>query len=64
MHLLRLMIALPLALVLLGTSGAVLADPPSRTGRLSAVQGEVAIRRDGERNWESAAVNLPLTTGD
>ncbi|MCK9986762.1 MAG: hypothetical protein AzoDbin1_03234 [Azoarcus sp.] len=61
---LRLLFIVPLVLALTGASGAVLADPPSRAGRLSAVEGEVALRRDSSRDWASAAVNLPVTTGD
>ncbi|MCC4114044.1 hypothetical protein LLG90_01635 [Aromatoleum toluclasticum] len=61
---LRLLFIVPLVLALTGASGAVLADPPSRAGRLSVVEGEVALRRDSRRDWVSAAVNLPVTTGD
>ncbi|WP_407279059.1 DUF6600 domain-containing protein [Aromatoleum evansii] len=61
---LRLLLLVPLLLVLTGASGTALADPPARAGRLSVVEGDVALRRDGSRDWESAAVNLPITTGD
>ncbi|NMG75359.1 DUF6600 domain-containing protein [Aromatoleum diolicum] len=63
MRSLRLLIALPLVLTMLGAS-AVWADPPTRVGRLSVIDGELALRRDGSQQWESASVNLPLTTGD
>ncbi|NMF89936.1 DUF6600 domain-containing protein [Aromatoleum petrolei] len=61
---LRLLLLVPLLLVLTGASGTALADPPARAGRLSVIEGEVALRRDGSHDWESAAVNLPITTGD
>jgi len=63
-RMLRLLIALPLVLTMLGASGAVWADPPARAGRLSVIDGELALRRDGSQQWESASVNLPLTSGD
>ncbi|AYH45848.1 DUF6600 domain-containing protein [Azoarcus sp. DN11] len=64
MKILRLALFVPLMLALTGASGTALADPPARVGRLSVVEGEVALRRDGARDWVRAGVNLPITTGD
>lgn len=38
------------------------ADPPGRVGRLSHVEGEAAVYADPELGWESARVNLSLTS--
>lgn len=53
---------LPLLLSL--AAGSVLADPPGRAGRLSLLDGEVALRRAAGSQWERAAINWPLTRGD
>jgi len=40
------------------------ADPPGRVGRLAEVQGQVWLYDQDQREWVSAPVNRPLTTGD
>lgn len=52
------------ALLWLLAIGNVLADPPGRAGRLSLVEGEVALRRADGSQWERAGINWPLTSGD
>jgi hypothetical protein len=39
-------------------------DPPSRTGRISYINGAVSFAPAGVNNWVAAAVNRPLTMGD
>lgn len=56
-------LAVPALLWLLAI-GNVLADPPGRAGRLSLLDGEVALRRADGGQWERPATNWPLTTGD
>jgi FecR protein len=36
----------------------------SRVSRISYMNGEVQIKRNGSQDWEKAAQNLPLTEGD
>lgn len=36
----------------------------ARVARISLLSGDVQVRRAGSREWESAAVNLPLVEGD
>jgi hypothetical protein len=38
------------------------ADPPSRVGRLSLVEGEASMYLDAEQGWEPARVNTPVTS--
>src|SRR5688572_4180026 len=38
--------------------------PNARVARISLISGDVQMRRSGSREWESAAVNLPLVEGD
>ena len=53
----------PLALVLcLSLSG--FADPPARIGRLNYLSGSVSFRPGDLDDWTSAAINVPLKTGD
>ena len=40
------------------------ADPPSRVGRISFVQGTVSYHTANQTQWDQAAVNEPVTTGD
>lgn len=49
-------------LALAALPGPAWADPPSRVGRLSLAEGEVAVYTDPERGWESARVNAHLTS--
>jgi hypothetical protein len=44
-------------------SGAALADPPDRVGRLSYVEGSVSIRGPEEDGWGPARLNWPVTSG-
>ncbi|CAF0700405.1 FecR domain-containing protein [Candidatus Methylacidithermus pantelleriae] len=60
---------LPIALGLIGLLQSffvfsVIADPPTRVGRLSQIGGQVSFARAGESQWAPAYRNLPLTTGD
>ena len=55
----------------LGYSGAAFGqqglspnDPPSRVGRLAFTQGTVSFHDAERADWEPAAINTPLTTGD
>jgi hypothetical protein len=41
---------------------ATLADPPGRVGRISFIQGEVALFADPELGWEAAYVNSHVTS--
>ncbi|CAI08054.1 conserved hypothetical protein [Aromatoleum aromaticum EbN1] len=58
---LRFLFALPLVVLL---AGPALADPPARVGRLALLDGEVSLRPADSRQWESASLNWPLTSGD
>jgi len=62
-RILRSLSALSLWLVLL-CAGAAWADPPSRVGRLSLIDGDVSLRPADSRHWEDASTNWPLTSGD
>src|SRR5215470_16580250 len=50
--------------ILFSLSSPLLADPPVRVGRLSYLSGSVSFRPAGIDDWDSAGINLPLTTGD
>ncbi len=39
-------------------------DPPARVGRLSAIVGTVSFHAGDDAEWEPAALNYPLTTGN
>ncbi|HLY60411.1 MAG TPA: DUF6600 domain-containing protein [Terriglobia bacterium] len=39
-------------------------DPPGRVARLSYTQGTVSLQLSGAQEWNEAAPNYPLTTGD
>jgi len=39
-------------------------DPPTRAARLGHVDGSVSFQPAGESEWEPAAPNRPMTTGD
>jgi hypothetical protein len=39
-------------------------DPPTRAGRISAVEGSVSFQAGGEGDWLDAVRNRPLTVGD
>jgi hypothetical protein len=66
----RAHLALPLSLLLLTpVYAANAADPPSRVGRLSYVDGTVSFHPAGQPNgqqgdWSPATVNYPVTTGE
>ena len=40
------------------------ADPPTRVGRVSVMDGAVSFRPAGEHDWADATLNYPFTTGD
>lgn len=40
------------------------ADPPTRVGRLSDVEGSVSLQPAGMTEWSAAPINQPLTLGD
>ncbi|MGO8693742.1 MAG: DUF6600 domain-containing protein [Rectinemataceae bacterium] len=42
----------------------LLADPPSRVGRLNFMDGSVSFRSGSLDEWSAAALNYPMTTGD
>lgn len=50
--------------LLLGFSGLVAAEPPSRAARLGYLNGTVSFSPAGQPDWVRANVNRPLTTGD
>jgi len=62
--LLSLLGPLLLGLVGLASSGAALADPPSRVARVAYVTGGVSFAPGGEQDWARVFVNRPLITGD
>ena len=39
-------------------------DPPSRVGRLARLQGTVSFRAADADEWEAAALNYPVTSGN
>jgi len=39
-------------------------DPPSRTARISYVEGTVSLQPGGSGDWGTAALNRPTTVGD
>jgi hypothetical protein len=45
-------------------SAALWADPPSRVGRISLLDGSASFRPAVDDDWTAAIVNYPLTTGD
>lgn len=47
-----------------GQQAAAPNDPPGRVGRLAFTQGTVSIHDAERTDWEPAAINTPLTTGD
>jgi hypothetical protein len=51
-------------LALVATGALAQADPPSRVGTLSHLEGSVAFAPPGETNWSDAALNRPITRGD
>ena len=40
------------------------ADPPSRVGRVAYIEGTVSYHTADQTQWDEAAVNEPVTTGD
>ena len=52
--------AAPLVALLL-LSMPALAEPPSRVGRLSYIQGEVSFFMDRDDGWQRATINFPVT---
>lgn len=44
-------------------AGAALADPPTRVGRLSFVEGTVSQHLAQDNDWSPAILNYPVTTG-
>jgi hypothetical protein len=45
-------------------AGAALADPPTRVGRISLVEGAASIRHGEDPNWSPGALNYPVIAGD
>jgi hypothetical protein len=43
---------------------AIDADPPTRAGRLSYVEGAVSVQPAGLADWSAAGINRPLASGD
>jgi hypothetical protein len=39
-------------------------DPPGRVGRLAELRGQVWLLEEGQGEWQSAAINRPVTTAD
>lgn len=56
--------ALVAGVALLVFSGWASADPPSRVARLGYLSGAVSFSPAGEDEWDRAAINRPLSTGD
>ena len=53
-----------LAAVLGSASSALAAEgPPARIGRVSVVDGRLAVRATGETEWSAAPVNYPVAAG-
>jgi hypothetical protein len=69
LHIIRLLFALPLSIVLAGVAAAPVEsapgayDPPERAGRLSLIEGSVALRQAGASEWDEASENWPVTSG-
>lgn len=57
-------LSLIIGLVVLCTSSAAFADPPSRVGRVSYAEGDVATHTPDQDDWYSATINVPVTSGD
>jgi hypothetical protein len=51
-------------LAMMTTAWAQTAEPPGRVGRLAYVNGTVSFHDRDETNWQPAAINYPLTSGD
>ncbi len=65
MHAFRLrLIVIVSSAAFLAFSGSASADPPSRVARLGYMNGAVSFSPAGENEWDQAAINRPLTTGD
>ena len=70
LHIIRLLLALPLSFALAAAAADPLEagpdadDPPVRAGRLSLIEGSVALRQADAPEWQDAEVNWPLTSGD
>ena len=52
------------AALLLWSSVVVLADPPSRVGRVGFIEGMVNFRDADQDDWTAATLNYPVTGGD
>ncbi|HJV70596.1 DUF6600 domain-containing protein [Ideonella sp.] len=39
-------------------------DPPGRVGRLAELRGQVWLLEEGQGEWQTAAINRPVTTAD
>jgi hypothetical protein len=59
--LLRLAVA---ATLLAGTAAAALADPPDRVGRISLVEGDMAVQTTDQPQWAPAGINYPVMAGE
>ncbi|HJV24875.1 MAG TPA: DUF6600 domain-containing protein [Aromatoleum sp.] len=63
MRIFQRVLLVPLVLLFASAGAAWAEDPPSRVGRISVIDGELAVKRDGGK-WESAGINWPITTDD
>ena len=43
-------------------SASAFADPPSRVGRVSFVQGDISFFQDRSEGWRPAQLNFPVTS--
>ncbi len=54
-----------MVLIAFGTAAFAQADPPSRVGRVSEIQGSVYLAPDDTNaSWQPIGINYPVTTGD
>ena len=60
----QLMMASLLVLASPATAVAQGIDPPTRVGRVSAMEGTLSLFATGATDWTAASLNYPLTTGD
>ena len=60
----RLFIALLAGCGLAALATAALADPPSRVGRVSDVEGQVSFLPPDTQDWDDALRNYPVTAGE
>jgi hypothetical protein len=61
-HMPRLAALISVVLASALTANAVSADPPSRVGRVSYIQGSVSFYADRAEGWTRARINYPVTS--